>query len=323
MAFLRPRFAAQAADVLVGVPEPLAVPTLGVPVGPVRHRHPHVVVVADLAPRERRPVVGVHHLEEHGLEHDRAERQPADEVAGAVRELDEPVVAHGRVGHAPRPFDVEREPVELVAVARELRQRPDAPEVGVEIVELRQVPGHDPHVVFTTRGEEAGEEPAVHHVPLRTGVVLRGLEVQGPDAERRHVGHRCRRHGRECTVADERRGVVVHVDPRTQAAERPVGGRPRGFRRGHTADEHRSEHDDADQTDLEIVKHPPRLAHGLPHRGARGSNSSRQDARVKPSAASSRRFARVNASTATRSSGFSLRRRSASSLAVWARTTSI
>ena len=58
-------------------------------------------------------------------------------------QLDQPEAPLRVVRHVPGPLDVVADPVEAFAVGPEVPHGQEPAHVGVEVVELREVPGHD------------------------------------------------------------------------------------------------------------------------------------------------------------------------------------
>ena len=112
---------------------------------PVRHRHPHVVERRQLPPGEPGPVLRVDGLDEDGRERDRRQGRRPDRRPQPAGQLHQPQVPLGGVGDVLRPFDVEADPVEALPLGPEVPHGQQPAHVGVEVVELGEVPGHDLH----------------------------------------------------------------------------------------------------------------------------------------------------------------------------------
>ena len=199
------------ADVPVRVGEPLLRP-----VRPVRHRHPDVVEVAQLPPREVGPVLRVQHVGDDRRQHDRAELDVGQRGPQLLRQLDQRRVPRrelDRVGE----LDVHRDRVEPVAVGAERRDLLQPPQVAGDVAEARQVPGHHLHLAGVRPLEELAEDVGAQQsgVPRVVGGRLQ--------VERAHprVGHRVdvgRRHRRRRTA--ELTGEPVPRQPRADTGVR-------------------------------------------------------------------------------------------------------
>jgi hypothetical protein len=134
---------AHPAKVLVGVDVAVLVAGGVGTESPVAHGQPHVVQGGEFPPREVGPVLRVHDLEEHGRERDGGEGGVAHGGPQPLREFDQTPVPFRMVRDIGPPFDVEADAVEAMAFETEVAHRFEAPHVGVQVVELREVPGDD------------------------------------------------------------------------------------------------------------------------------------------------------------------------------------
>ena len=225
-----PEMPAHPLDVLADVPVRVGEPLLR-PVRPVGHGQPDVVEVAQLPPREVRPVGGVQHVGDHRRQHDRAEldvRQRGPQLPRQVDQRRVPGRELDRVGE----LDVHGDRVEPVPVDAEGRDLLQPPQVTGDVAEARQVPGDHLHPARVGPDQELAEDVGAEQ-PREPGVVRRGLQVDGADPR---VGHRVeRRRGHQRLRTGELAGEPVprqpRADPRVRRGFGDRLGRGRGRRR--------------------------------------------------------------------------------------------
>ena len=223
------------ADVLLGVAVGVAVAGALGAERPVGHRHPHVVQRRQLPPGEAGPVPRVDGLDEDGRQRDGRQGLGADGGPQPPGQLDQPGAALGVVRHVLRPLDVVADPVEALAAEPEVPHGQEPAHVGVEVIELREVPGHDLDAPGVGPLEHRPEDLGVDQVARRAESSLAAwrYSVFTPALARSSIDSGVTEGG--APLGWYCGAEVVGVDPRAEPpVDRDVAGR-RGVTGGSSA----------------------------------------------------------------------------------------